>query len=144
MMSTTMNDTLRVAKALADSSRMRVLAVLMQHDELCVCQITALMNLATATASRHMSILHEAGLVQSRKQGRWVHYRLSESFPSSLREWLTEALSESAEAGTDRASVAQVLACDPGELCRCQRTQRRARPLGSNRRNVNDRRMVMR
>jgi ArsR family transcriptional regulator, arsenate/arsenite/antimonite-responsive transcriptional repressor len=116
-----MQDTLIIAKALADSNRMRVLAVLMGHEELCVCQITALLNLATATVSRHMSVLHGAGLVQSRKQGRWVYYRLSDTFPALLREWLEYSLRGSAQVDADRAAVAQVLACDPNELCRCQR-----------------------
>jgi len=120
-----MQDTLSIAKALADSNRMRVLAVLMGHDELCVCQITALLELATATVSRHMSILHGARLVQSRKEGRWVYYRLSTSFPPLLREWLEDSLEVSSQVDADRAAVLQVLACDPNELCRCQRTRTR-------------------
>jgi len=121
-----MQDTLSITKALADSNRMRVLAVLMRHEELCVCQLTALLELATATVSRHMSILHDARLVESRKQGRWVYYRLSDTFPILLRQWLEESLGRSAQADADRTTVAQVLACDPNELCRCQRTQRRS------------------
>jgi len=121
-----MQETLSIAKALADSNRMRVLAVLMSNDELCVCQITALLELATATVSRHMSILHGARLVQSRKQGRWVYYRLSDTFPTLLLEWLEDSLEGSAQVGADRTTVAQVLACDPNELCRCQRVQRRS------------------
>ena len=100
---------------------MRVLAVLMTHGELCVCQITALLELATATVSRHMSILHGAGLVQSRKQGRWVYYRLSGAFPAPLRAWLEDSFRVSEQVDADRTAIVQVLACDPGELCRCQR-----------------------
>jgi len=118
-----MNETLGMAKALADSNRMRVLAVLMAHEELCVCQITALLELATATVSRHMSILHGAHLVQSRKKGRWVYYRLSDAFPPLLRQWLEDSLRGSVQVDADRAAVVQVLACDPNELCRCQRTR---------------------
>ncbi|MBN1151819.1 MAG: helix-turn-helix transcriptional regulator, partial [Dehalococcoidia bacterium] len=106
-------------------NRMRVLAVLMAHEELCVCQITALLELATATVSRHMSILYGARLVQSRKIGRWVYYRLSDTFPALLREWLEDSLRGSAQMQSDRAAVTEVLACDPNELCRCQRTLRR-------------------
>ena len=120
-----MQKTLRAAKALADSNRMRVLAALMAHPELCVCQITALMDLATATASHHMSILHDAGLVQSRKEGRWVYYRLSDTLPTSLRVWLAESFSQSPEAKADQAALLQVLSCDPGTLCRCQRAAKR-------------------
>ncbi len=120
-----MQETVGIAKALADSNRMRVLAALMGCEEMCVCQITELLGLATATVSRHMSILHAARLVESRKQGRWVYYRLSQTFPPLLREWLGESLALSEQAHADRVTVAGVMSCDPGELCRCQRTQRR-------------------
>jgi len=120
-----MQETLAITKALADSNRMRVLAVLMEHGELCVCQITALLHLATATVSRHMSILHGARLVQSRKEGQWVYYSLSDVFPALLRAWLAASLSQSPEVEADRTALKQVLACAPGTLCRSQRPQRR-------------------
>lgn len=116
-----MQPTLAITKALADSNRMRVLAVLMEHDELCVCQITALLHLATPTVSRHMSILHGAGLVQSRKEGQWVYYSLSDAFPPLLRAWLVDSLSQSQQVAADRTEVEQVLSCTPGALCRSQR-----------------------
>ena len=68
------------AKALSDAHRVRVLAALRDRRELCVCQITELLGLATATVSRHMSLLQAAQLVDSRKEGRWVYYRLSDSY----------------------------------------------------------------
>jgi ArsR family transcriptional regulator, arsenate/arsenite/antimonite-responsive transcriptional repressor len=116
-----MLDTLLVAKALADTGRLRVLSVLLVRDELCVCQITALLGLATATVSRHMSVLHAAGLVRSRKQGRWVYYSLSATVPASLRAWLEESFSESSEAAADRTAVERIVECDRDELCRAQR-----------------------
>ena len=120
-----MQQTLSITKALADSNRIRVLAVLMEHEELCVCQITALLHLATATVSRHMSILHGAGLVQSQKKGQWVYYRLSVAFPPLLKTWLSASLSQSPEVKADRIALKQVLSCAPGALCRSQRPQRR-------------------
>ena len=116
-----MQMTLVVSKALADSNRLRVVAALMRHDELCVCQVTELLGLATATVSRHMSILRHAQLVQSRKKGRWVYYRLSRGFPQSLRVWLDESLDGSPEVEADRTALGGILACDPEEICRCQR-----------------------
>ncbi len=116
-----MRMTLKISKALADQSRLRVVAVLMQHDELCVCQLTELLGLSTATVSRHMSILRGADLVQSRKKGRWVYYRLSGTFPGSLRGWLEESLLHSPEVAADRAALEHILSCDPEELCRGQR-----------------------
>ncbi len=66
-----------IAKALSDSNRVRALAAL-QHGELCVCQLIELLKLAPSTVSKHMSILKQAGLVESRKDSRWVYYRLPE------------------------------------------------------------------
>lgn len=118
-----MHDTVSITRALSDPNRLRVVAALMQHDELCVCQVTELLGLSTPTVSRHMSILHGARLVESRKSGRWVYYRLSATFPPLLRQWLTESLCGSQQLEADRATVAGVLECDAGELCRCQRAR---------------------
>ena len=70
-----MQELLAITKALADETRLRALAAL-KEGELCVCQIVALLELAPSTVSKHMSILKTAGLVESTKNGRWVHYRL--------------------------------------------------------------------
>ena len=74
-----MRDTLDVFKALADENRLRALCAL-RGGELCVCQIIALLDLAPSTVSKHLSILRAARLVDSRKNGRWMHYRLSKEF----------------------------------------------------------------
>ncbi|HMA77198.1 MAG TPA: metalloregulator ArsR/SmtB family transcription factor [Candidatus Krumholzibacteriaceae bacterium] len=71
-----MRDFLEITKALSDINRVRVLMALM-NQELCVCQITELLKLASSTVSKHMSILDHARLVESRKEGRWVYYRLA-------------------------------------------------------------------
>jgi len=65
-----MRDLLRITKALADPNRVRVLLAL-QRGELCVCQISELFQLAPSTISKHLSILHNAGLIESRKDERW-------------------------------------------------------------------------
>ena len=62
-----------LTKALADPNRVRLLLAL-RGGELCACQITELFGLAPSTMSKHLSILYQAGLVDSRKNGRWVHY----------------------------------------------------------------------
>lgn len=66
-----------VSKAVADPSRARILKLL-EGGELCVCQITIVLDLAVATVSKHLSTLKSAGLVQQRREGRWVYYRLAE------------------------------------------------------------------
>lgn len=74
---------------------------LTNRDELCVCQITEMLELSPATVSRHMSILHNARLVTSRKDSRWVYYRLSSAFPPLLLQWLNESMGQSREVAHD-------------------------------------------
>jgi len=66
-----------VAKAIADPSRVRILKLL-QPGELCVCDITAALDLAPATISKHLAALKTAGLLQQRRDGKWVFYRLAD------------------------------------------------------------------
>lgn len=125
-----MEKTLNIAKALADGNRMRVIVALMEHDELCVCQITEMLRLATATVSRHMSVLQHARLVESRKESRWVFYRLVDTFPDLLGQWLRESTAETPEIAADRRSLTTILACEPDDLCR-QQKERKECPAGS-------------
>lgn len=115
---------LNMAKALADGNRIRVAAALMEHEELCACQITEMLRLASATVSRHMSILQAARLVQSRKDGRWVYFRLAESFPELLHRWLEQSLSNSQEVAADRKELKIILSRKPVDLCRKQRQRK--------------------
>ncbi|HDQ41572.1 MAG TPA: ArsR family transcriptional regulator [Desulfonatronum sp.] len=116
-----METILNMAKGLADGNRMRIVVALMEHGELCVCQMTEMVGLAGATVSRHMNVLQNARLVQCRKQGRWVFYRLSGEFPEILRRWLWDALADSVDIKADREKLKTILACQPDELCRRQR-----------------------
>jgi ArsR family transcriptional regulator len=61
-----MREFVNITKALSDSNRVRTLLAL-RKGELCVCQITELFGLAPSTISKHLSILAQAGLVESRK-----------------------------------------------------------------------------
>ena len=112
---------LSILKALADGNRLRVVAALMDQEVLCVCQITELIQLATATVSRHMSILQNADLVKSKKSGRWVYYCLTDTFPDLIRQWLARELADSDQIATDRKEMQAILAYDPEELCRMQK-----------------------
>ena len=119
-----METILNLAKALSDEGRLRVLLALRQR-ELCVCQITALLQLATPTVSRHMAVLQQAGLVTSRKAGRWVFYRLAEVAADSpanhALQWVFNTLHDNPTTRRDSQQICCILACDPEELCRQQR-----------------------
>ncbi len=98
-------------KALADHNRLRVVAALMNTEELCACHISELLGVSGATASRHMELLIRAGLVDSRKSGRWVHYTLNPAFPTPLRDWLEKPLSEDPEIKADLGNVKRITGC---------------------------------
>ena len=108
------------AKALADSSRVRVLCAL-RENELCVCQIVELLGLATSTVSKHMSILRQAGLVASRKEGRWVYYRRPDAgAPAVTRSalaWCDASLKGSPTLSDDEAHLEKILLTPLQELC---------------------------
>ena len=112
-----------VTKALADPNRVRILLAL-RRGELCVCQITELFGLAPSTVSKHLSILHHAGLIQSRKTERWVYYRLPNgTVPMAVREaldWVKKSLARSPQAVADARKLNRVLKTDLAEICRRQ------------------------
>ncbi|MBP8697358.1 MAG: winged helix-turn-helix transcriptional regulator [Syntrophobacterales bacterium] len=89
-----MKDFIRVMKALSDPNRVKVVKMLQQR-EMCVCEMQEALGIAQPTVSKHLKILEEAGLVQSRKDGLWVCYRLSgdgspyaASLLGNLRYWI--------------------------------------------------------
>ncbi|HEV8538483.1 MAG TPA: metalloregulator ArsR/SmtB family transcription factor [Bacteroidota bacterium] len=71
-----MDDLLSLFSALADSSRLRILNLLFQTGELCVCDLEATLGFSQTKVSRHMDYLKRAGLVRNRRDGRWILYSI--------------------------------------------------------------------
>jgi ArsR family transcriptional regulator, arsenate/arsenite/antimonite-responsive transcriptional repressor len=109
-----------VAKAVADPSRVRILKLL-EAGELCVCQITAVLDLAPATVSKHLAALKTAGLLQQRRDGKWVYYRLAErEFNPHAPRFLSvvaASLDGDPTVGEDRRMLARVNATPLPVLC---------------------------
>jgi DNA-binding transcriptional ArsR family regulator len=118
-----MRELMAVIKALADENRVRVLMAL-RPKELCVCQIVELLGLAPSTVSKHMAILKQARLVDSRKQGRWMFYRLAEDEASveakAMTALLARLLADDPQVREDIKRMKHILKIDPEELCRKQ------------------------
>jgi ArsR family transcriptional regulator len=110
-----MKDFLNITKALADENRLRILMAL-QGGEVCVCQITELMGLAMSTVSKHLSVLYQAGLVNARKEGRWMYYSLpGKGAPTAAREavaWVRRSLDGQERMAEDGKRLKKVLAMD--------------------------------
>jgi len=118
-----MRDLLAVTKALADENRVRMLLSL-QGRELCLCQIIELFQLAPSTVSKHMGILHQARLVDRRRDGRWTHYRLAgRDAPAPVRaaiRWVRQAGADDPKVGRDAERLEAILEIDPEVICRKQ------------------------
>jgi ArsR family transcriptional regulator, arsenate/arsenite/antimonite-responsive transcriptional repressor len=118
-----MHDVLKTTKALADGNRLRIVMAL-QGQELCVCQIIGLLELAPSTVSKHMYILRQAGLVQARKDGRWMYYRLvGREAAKGVREaiaWAQRHLAETSQIHQDNKKLQRILRTDRETLCQKQ------------------------
>jgi DNA-binding transcriptional ArsR family regulator len=118
-----MRDLMAVLKALGDENRVRVLLAV-QDRELCVCQIVELLGLAQSTVSKHLSILHQARLIDSRKEGRWMFYRAADDdSPVEAREManvVSRLLARNSQAGEDANRLKEILKMDRDELCKKQ------------------------
>src|SRR5690606_6798443 len=118
-----MRDFMDVIRALADESRVRALMAL-QDRELCVCQIIEMLDLAPSTVSKHMAILKQARLVETRKDGRWIYYRLAdeEATPDAreVLECMRRCLRESRQMQQDAETMEAILRFEREDLCRLQ------------------------
>jgi len=112
-----LSDLTQTHKALAHPARLRVLAML-RGGELCACQITAVLGLAPSTVSAHLAELRRAGLVDERKSGRWVHYRLAQTrAAAAVLEPLWRQLKPDAQIRSDAAIVKRLRAVSLEQLC---------------------------
>ena len=129
-----MRDFLAITKALADENRVRLLLAL-RGRELCLCQLVELVALASSTVSKHMSILRQSRLVDGRKEGRWMYYRLAgDDSPVSVRralQWTLESLADDRRAAQDSERLREILSVDPQSLCArtCPPKKTRSAPL---------------
>ena len=115
-----MRQFISITKALADENRVRALMFL-RGGELCVCQIIEMLGLAPSTVSKHMSVLHQADLVESRKDGRWVYYSLAGRDASpcvrNAITWLADCLGQDSRILEDAARLKRVRRMSRDELC---------------------------
>ncbi|MFC1800057.1 ArsR/SmtB family transcription factor [Candidatus Eisenbacteria bacterium] len=116
-----MREFLTIAKALSDENRVRTLMFL-RGGELCVCQLIEMLGLAPSTVSKHMATLHGAGLVEARKEGRWMFYRLPDKTSSTAAaaalKWVQKSLAGDGQVQEDATRLKTVKITPVKELCR--------------------------
>lgn len=117
-----MEDTLTLFKLLSEKNRLRIVAALMEEDELCACQIRELLGLAGSTVSRHLAQMVDGKILLSRKDGRWVYFRIRKSMAISFPlEWLEKKLERDLRLQLDKQRLADILLEDKEDICRRQR-----------------------
>ena len=118
-----MRDILSITNALSDRTRLRLIMSL-REGELCACQLIEVVGLAASTVSKHMYLLRHASLVEMRKEGRWVYYRLAgRDVPIPARraiKWVTEAMADDPQIIKDTKHLSKILKSKPEDLCRRQ------------------------
>jgi ArsR family transcriptional regulator len=84
------NVTLESLRALAHPARLEIVAHIAARGPLCVCHLHEDLDYTQPTISKHLSILRKAGLVESRREGRWVYYTVGETALDAAYEYLEE------------------------------------------------------
>ncbi len=95
-----MKQTVRIYKTMADETRLRVLLLLLENGELCICDLMNALDLPQSTVSRHVAYMKNAGWLNDRRGGVWMYYSIKSGlgpFMTALAT-LTRNLLSSAEA----------------------------------------------
>ncbi|WP_432799750.1 ArsR/SmtB family transcription factor [Poriferisphaera sp. WC338] len=122
-----MKEYLNITKALSDETRVRALMML-DGQELCLCEIIDILKLAPSTVSKHMSLLYTAGLIHRRKQGKWQYYRLADTesdCPTTIKSalaWTRTTLADTKQINQDKQTRCCSKDKELEELCACYRS----------------------
>ncbi|HHY39088.1 MAG TPA: helix-turn-helix transcriptional regulator [Clostridia bacterium] len=94
-------DTERAFKAIGQASRLRILKVLAQAGEMCVCELQEVLGMNQPAISQHLRVLRESGLVNERKEGLWVFYSVNkeaiDGYLRAFREFLQSPMTTDPE-----------------------------------------------
>jgi ArsR family transcriptional regulator len=107
----------RLFKALGDETRVRIVALL-THGELCVCHVQEALSLSQPNASRALGILYNAGIVERRREGTWVYFRLAEGPNEPCRQQLKALCRSFAGQATLRRDVERLLKAKGPDACK--------------------------
>jgi ArsR family transcriptional regulator, arsenate/arsenite/antimonite-responsive transcriptional repressor len=92
-----MREKIEIFKVLSEPNRVRILMMLLQKP-MCVCEITSVLNISTATVSNHLSFLRKSGFIEDEKEGKWINYKIAEDIQDpiiqnvigSLPDWFAD------------------------------------------------------
>lgn len=114
-----MNELVVTAKAFADPTRVRILAAL-RGGELCVCELSDALGVTQSTLSTHLQVIRDAGLVQTRRDGKWIYYTVSaemEQLLESVFGFFASTVKNDSTLRRDRQQLAARLKERKGGAC---------------------------
>ncbi|MCC4104937.1 metalloregulator ArsR/SmtB family transcription factor [Serratia ureilytica] len=97
---------LKLFKNLSDETRLTLVLLLRYTGELCVCELSGALALPQPKISRHLAMLRESGLLLDRRDGKWIHYRLSPHMPAWAAAIIEQAYQCRSEQMTELAQRA--------------------------------------
>ncbi|MEO0249425.1 MAG: metalloregulator ArsR/SmtB family transcription factor [candidate division WOR-3 bacterium] len=101
----------RFFKSLSDPTRLRIVLLLLERD-LCVCELTAILEMEQSRVSHQLRLLRASGLTEDNREGRWIIYRMPAAVKEHLRPLVGRALHGDADAEeTGRKDCAAMDAC---------------------------------
>jgi ArsR family transcriptional regulator len=128
----------RLFQALGDSTRLRILGLLLT-GEVCVCDIHDTLKISQPKASRHLAYLRRAGLVDARREGLWIYYRLADTkdpLVETVRQAVTHTLAHIDSVRKDAGRLEKKTGCclpaairSPGLPCCASVSMRKARDV---------------
>ncbi|CAB1214012.1 metalloregulator ArsR/SmtB family transcription factor [Acinetobacter bouvetii] len=104
-------DQVEFFKCLADQTRLDLLMLMVKQGERCVCDFTATLDLSQPKISRHLALLRSTALVQDRRQGQWVYYRLHDQLPAWCLDVLNRIAAEDQRFDLVNSSSCESLNC---------------------------------
>ncbi|NTV52394.1 MAG: metalloregulator ArsR/SmtB family transcription factor [Candidatus Firestonebacteria bacterium] len=119
-------------KALSDPTRLRLATLLARHGEVCVCELAGALDDPEFKVSRHLSVLRSAGVVETRRSGTWMHYRLADprnDLESGLQGCLRDCLQGHALVQRDSKRLQHARKEKPLPCATLPKVSRAARPL---------------
>lgn len=86
-----MRDKIEFFKVISEMNRVRIIMMLLQKP-LCVCEITSILELSTATVSNHLSYLRENGYIEDQKEGKWINYKITNNIEEPMVKNIIDSL----------------------------------------------------
>lgn len=110
-----------ILKALSDETRLRIVGQIFKGD-MCVCEIEASLGLTQSNASRHLTILKKAGVLDSYKAAQWAYYKMSQSFITEHNELFIYLQSKLSELPSYQRDSENYKKCKQQNLCSCKKS----------------------